>query len=371
MNRGRTFLRKMLFGINILAAACLIAAYGAGFVSPETAWIFAFFGLAYPLLLIINLMFVVFWLLFWKKQLFLSLACILLGWNNLQSLYPFRFTGPKPVAGQPIKVLTFNVHSLYGNKQEINVRGTRSKVTEFLTSRQADIICIQEFFAIGEDFTKTLSKFTESIRLDYYNFKNYQEFSNKQKINAIATFSRYPIVNTGHFKLPDHSLFAIFSDIIVNSDTVRIYNVHLESIRFGEEDYSFYSHLTEPAKETTPISVGSKRMFWKLRKAFMLRAVEVSALKKHIAACRYPVILAGDFNDTPSSYSYHQLTSGLDDSFKKAGNRLFEGTYAGRLPSFRIDYILFSERFAATDYRKFNLDLSDHYPVSATLLLKP
>jgi len=371
MMKGRSFLRNLLVTVNALVAAAILLSYCAGVVNPARFWIFSFFGLAYPYLLIINIVFVLFWLILWKKYLFISLLCILAGWNSLRALYPFRFKDPHSTAGPVIRIVSYNVHSLYGKQREGHFSETKSKVTDFLASRNSDIICIQEFYSIGEDFTQTLDKFTKSIRLEYFYFKNYQEFVNKRKINAIATFSRYPIVGTGNFKLRDHSHFAIFTDIVVNRDTIRIYNLHLESIRFGDEDYSFYSHLTEPDMEKTSISTGSKRMLWKLRKAFILRSSEVNTLKKHIASCRYPVIIAGDFNDTPSSYSYHQLTDGMYDSFKAAGSGFFESTYAGKLPSFRIDYILYSGKFEAVEYRKFNIGLSDHYPITSTLLIHP
>ena len=371
MSGSRTFLRKLIVILNMLASAGLLLSYGAGYISPDRFWILAFFGLSYPIWLIINIFFVFFWLFLWKKMIFLSLICILAGWNSLMTIYPYRFASQKPIVGIPIKTVSFNVHSLYGNQRGEHVPGTKSKVTEFLAGQKADIICIQEFFAYGEDYSQTLVKFSQSIALPYYYFKNYQEFYNKQKINAIATFTRYPVVNTGHFKLQDHSLYGIFTDVIVNHDTIRVYNVHFESIRFGDDDYSFYSHLTDPDKEKTPIKVGSKRMMWKLRKAFILRSTEVNNLVKHIESCRYPVILAGDFNDTPSSYSYHQITSLLEDSFKEAGSGLFGSTYAGKFPSFRIDYILHSGKFIARDYQKFDIDLSDHYPVASTLVFHP
>jgi len=371
MSRGRSFIRKFLFILNIFAAAGLLLSYCAGFISPDRYWIFAFFGLSYLIFLFINILFVILWLLLWKKYIFLSILSILLGWNNLRSIYPFRIVDPKPTPGITMKIVSFNVHSLYGKQRKGSISETKSKVTDFLSAQNADIICIQEFYAIGEDYSKTLEKFTRSIELQYYYFKNYQDFLNKRKINAIATFSRYPIVNTGYFKLRDHSLYAIFSDIVVNRDTIRIYNLHLESIRFGDDDYSFYSHLTDPDKELTPIKEGSKRMLWKLRKAFILRSTEVNNLKRHVESCRYPVILAGDFNDTPASYSYRQLTNHLEDSFKKAGTGFVESTYSGKLPSFRIDFILYSDKFKALAYQKYDVELSDHFPVSSTLVFHP
>ncbi|MEI7499404.1 MAG: endonuclease/exonuclease/phosphatase family protein [Bacteroidota bacterium] len=364
---NRSFFLKFLLFINLMAVIGLLASYCAGYISPEKFWFFAFFGLAYPVLLIINLVFVTLWLIMWKRFIFLSLISILVGWNSLLSIYPFHFSKQTAPTGLKIKVVSFNVHSLYGSQRAESIPETRSKVTEFLAKQKGDIICIQEFFAIGEDFSKTLTKFTKSIQLDYYSFKNYKDFWNKRKINAIATFSRYPILNSGHFKLQDGSLFALFSDILIKKDTIRVYNLHLESVRFGNDDYSFYSRLTDPDTEGTPLREGSKRMIWKLRKSFILRSKQVHNLATHIAACPYPVILAGDFNDTPTSYTYHQLTIGLFDSFKEAGNELFEGTYAGKLPSFRIDYILHTREFQALTYKKIDVELSDHYPITATM----
>lgn len=372
MMKGRSILKNILYFLNICAVAGLLASYLSGYISPEKLWIFAFFGLAYPIFLIFNLFFVVFWLITWNRFIFVSLLSILLGFNSLLAIYPVRFSQPAVLPYAKIKIVSFNVHSLYGKQRADNRQETKSKVTDFLAAQNADIICVQEFYAIGEDFSQTLSKFANSIHLDYYSFKNYQEFSNKRKINAIATFSRFPIVNSGCLKLPGRSHYAVFSDIVMNRDTIRVYNLHLESIRFGNEDYTFYSHLTEPdIEEDTPIKEGSKRMLWKLRKAFILRSKQVAILSKHIAACPFPIILSGDFNDTPSSFTYHQLTMRLTDSFIESGHGLFMSTYAGKFPSFRIDYILHSDKFKAISYKNFDVNLSDHYPITATLVKIP
>jgi endonuclease/exonuclease/phosphatase family metal-dependent hydrolase len=370
--KGRSILKTVIYFLNICAVGGLLSSYLSEYISPDKFWILAFFGLAYPILLIINILFVLFWLISWNRFIFVSLITILLGYNSLLAIYPIRFSRQLPSPQAKIKIISFNVHSLYGNQRADSKQEIKSKVTEFLAGQSADIICVQEFYAIGEDFSQTLSKFARSIHLDYYSFKNYQEFNNKRKINAIATFSRYPIVNFGCFNLPGRSHYAIFSDIVINRDTIRVYNLHLESIRFGNDDYSFYSHLTEPdQEEVTPIQEGSKRMLWKLRKAFIIRSKQVRTLSEHLASCPYPVILSGDFNDTPSSYTYHQLTKRLTDSFIESGNGLFSSTYAGKLPSFRIDYILHSDKFKSISYVTFSIDLSDHYPIATTLVNVP
>jgi endonuclease/exonuclease/phosphatase family metal-dependent hydrolase len=207
--------------------------------------------------------------------------------------------------------------------------------------------------------------------MKYFYFGNYRKFWDKKKIDAVIIFSRFPVVDSGFFKFPDKSLFGIFTDIAIGKDTLRIYNLHLESIRFGNDDYSFYSHLADPTEETTPLKEGTKKMFSKLRKAFIARAKEVDTLSLHINTCRYPIIMAGDFNDTPSSYAYHKLTDKLKDAYISSGKEFFGSTYAGRFPAFRIDYILYSGSFKTFEYRKFDIDLSDHYPITTTLSFNP
>ena len=108
-------------------------------------------------------------------------------------------------------------------------------------------------------------------------------------------------------------------------------------------------------------------IYSKLKKAFIIRANQVDVLKDYITRSPYPVIVCGDFNDTPGSYTYHQMTIGLHDSFCRAGSGFLGSTYAGNFPSFRIDYILYDDAFTANSYSRSDFDLSDHYPVQVFL----
>jgi endonuclease/exonuclease/phosphatase family metal-dependent hydrolase len=296
---------------------------------------------------------------------------ILLGIGNIRTIIPLRFGSQKSHARQTLRVITFNVHSLYGNQPNNEIPEARSQVTDFLASENPDILCVQEFYAIGEEYLKTLHKFSRSLGLEYYFFKNYREFWQKTKINAIATFSRYPMVNQGFFRLEDKSTFGIFTDLAIRGDTIRVYNLHLESIHLGNDDYSFYSQLTDPGADEKNLAKGSRRMLWKLKRAFILRAMESEMLNSHMKYCPYPILICGDFNDTPSSFAYHTLSKGRNDAFVKAGNDWIGSTYAGRFPAFRIDYMLYDDFFTATSYQKKEVDLSDHYPVISEFTFKP
>jgi endonuclease/exonuclease/phosphatase family metal-dependent hydrolase len=369
MKKNRSLFQIIMLGLNLIAVVVLLFSYAAGLVSPSGYWVFALFGLAYPIILLVNLAFVFLWLILWKRYVFLSVVTILLGWSDLHSIVPVHLGSRDALPGIHFRMISFNIHSLYGNQKIQSIPETRSQVTAFLSSQQADVVCLQEFFAVGENFSKTVDRFSQSIDLKYNYFKNYKNFDNKTKINAIATFSRYPVTDTGSFHFPGKSVFAIYTDLAMDEDTIRVYNLHLESIRLSNDDYTFYSQITEPDKEKTPIREGSKKMIWKLRKAWQERARQVQTLKNHMSLCRRPMIICGDFNDTPSSYTYHQLLEDKSDAFREAGTGIFGSTYAGRFPSFRIDYLLFSGDFSVQSYQKTEVDLSDHYPVMAEFTL--
>jgi len=370
--KGHKILRRLMLTLNILAVIALLTAYAACYISPARYWFLAFFGLAYPYLLMLNLFFVLVWLLFWKRFIWISILAILMGFTQFFSIIQYRKPASQNVLAGSMKIISYNVHSLYEihNSKSKSKGRMLSKVTDFLIQQNPDILCIQEFFLRSEDSLKVLQKFTGGLHTNYYFLKNYLEIKDKRKIFAIATFSRYPITGMGHLQINSRNIFAIYTDLAMGRDTVRVYNIHLESIRFGKNDYSFYAQLTDQAKEPDDnfdLSEGFFKIFSKLKKAFVIRANQVDALKENIKRSPYPVIICGDFNDTPASYTYHQMTSGFHDSFCKAGTGFLGSTYAGNFPSFRIDYILYDDFFTAFNYSKHSIDLSDHYPVQVFL----
>ncbi len=366
-SKKRSFFKFLMLGINLIFVACLVMSYLAAWISPAKYWLFAFFGITYPFFLLANIFFLVFWLLLWKKYIFFSLFAILLGYQYIRAALPLNFSKKTETPANTIKILSFNVHSLYGKTNRNYNPKTPSKVMELIAGEKPDILCIQEFYVVGQDYSKVIESFSNRIGLDQYFLGNYLSYTEKKRINAMAIFSKFPIVRTGTIRFRDKSLMAVYTDQLINSDTVRIYNLHLESFRFGNEDYSFYSHLTEPSNEKVRLTEGSSKIFGKLKKAFIQRAEQVGILQLEIKKCPYPLMICGDFNDTPFSYTYNTLSKGMNDSYIKAGKGIFGNTYAGSFPSFRIDYILFDENFEAFNYRKINTDLSDHNPISVYL----
>jgi endonuclease/exonuclease/phosphatase family metal-dependent hydrolase len=158
----------------------------------------------------------------------------------------------------------------------------------------------------------------------------------------------------------------LYVDVKKGKKTFRLYSVHLQSIRFEAEDYRYLSGLSHQGK--TDIN-STKRLGSKLKMAFIKRSKQVYKIKADAAACPYPYIISGDFNDTPTSFAVNQMSKGLKNAFCEKGSG-FGRTYNGDFPNYQIDYIMASPQFDVLDYHITEKKLSDHYPVCSDLVLK-
>ncbi|MFH2096038.1 MAG: endonuclease/exonuclease/phosphatase family protein, partial [Bacteroidota bacterium] len=224
--------------------------------------------------------------------------------------------------------------------------------------------CFQEFYKEKTNRFNTLDTLLEFQKAIYYH-EEYTYINRQTYFFGIITFSRWPIINKGVFHFPGSDNICIFSDMVIHGDTLRIYNCHLESIRFDHKDYAFLDSIELKLDEKR--IEGARSIFKRLKYAYIKRAAQADTLAGHIRNCPFPVILCGDFNDTPISYSYHMISRDLEDSFKEAGSGLGV-TYAGKFPSFRIDYVLHSKEFEAISMDIISKNYSDHYPVTVELI---
>jgi endonuclease/exonuclease/phosphatase family metal-dependent hydrolase len=186
--------------------------------------------------------------------------------------------------------------------------------------------------------------------------------SGKDRYYGIATFSKYPIIRKGEIIHKGSSSLSIFSDVVIEGDTFRIYNNHLQSFRLKRMERSFFEEFTDTDDKETLNEV--KNLWSRLKKGFVNRAYQAQTLKERIKNSPYPVIVAGDFNDTPVSYSYRKIRKGLYDSFVNSGYGA-GFTYKGNYPPNRIDYILYDNNLINKSFEILKVKYSDHYPIMA------
>ncbi len=368
MSRGRkrtslSWSTKILLGINLLAIIALLLSYLAPYVNPQSVALPSLPGLFYPILFVINTLFLLWWILRLKWLFLIPLLALLLGWNMFFKHFAFGSENSSAAGQADFKVVSYNVRIFNVHNWRVgDETETRDSIISALSDIDADIVCLQEFFHGEQNYFSTVQSIIESLSTPEVH-TDYTLSSGKSKHYGLATFSKYPIINKGVIHFGEaKSNSGIFTDVLLNNDTIRIFNIHLESIKFSNSDHQFVSDFMEPAVNSNTSS--GKVIFSKLRNAFVKRASQAETVHSNIEASPYPVVLCGDFNDTPSSFAYHTVKGNLSDAFLESGSG-FGSTYADGIPFLRIDYILHSNHLKSFNFQRYQVNFSDHYPISA------
>lgn len=365
-----SFLTGLFILLNGLAVLLLIISYFSVYINPKSFSIIAFFGLGYPIVLAINLLFIVFWFFVRVRYIFISILFILLGWNHLGRLVQFNLSNEITANASQIKILSFNIQNFVkentSTTKYIQDFENQREITNFIAEQEADIICLLEVLYDKENFEQFPDQLGEKFNCQQSYYRNYYP-SKKNKIDALAIFTHYPIINKGYFEYLDKTI-GIFCDILMENDTVRLYNLHLASIHFKREEYDFISDITKQQNQEE-FKANTLNVISKMNTAFIKRGYQTNILTAHISKSPYPVIICGDFNDTPSSYAYRKISANLKDAFVESGKG-FGITYAGKnFPAFRIDFIFHDTRFKSGDFQRHKIPYSDHYPISCSLMI--
>ena len=296
------------------------------------------------------------WALFKPKFLFFSLVVVLAGWGFVNRYV--QFVG-KNTEKEGIKVVSYNVQNFPG-KKEAEQKASANKILEFLDEKNADIICIQEI----KLRRKNIFNIADAVKR-LKSIKHYHYASNGETF-GLATFTSYPILKMGEIRYQKSPNMAIFTDVLIGSDTVRIFNVHLQSYQIDPRKYDI---IDSPGIDEKKDIREIREIGGKLKRAFQTRAGQVREIREIIDKTKYPVVICGDFNDTPVSYTYQTLRGDFNDAFVSSGKG-FGQTYIGKLPSYRIDNIFYSDSFESYNFKADNFRASDHLPVSTLLLRK-
>lgn len=341
-------LRQVLAGVNSFFTLLLLISYLAYYVPPSPGWLFGILGLTYPVLLIVNFLFLVLWIILKSKYLIIPLFGILIGWNHIGRHVGIGSANPEQPP-QGLKIISYNIQT---NKYTPQREQSLHQVADYLKKEQPRIICLQECFLSKQqlsDFSKMLG-----FRLQQSPFPS--------KVHGLYTFTDLTVTKTGTLSSKG-AKFAVYHQVIYKGDTLRIYNTQLASIKLHQEKELFDQKSDWKSKESQKQITS---MFQKFNKAYNQRTNEVMVLKKHIADCNYAVILCGDFNDTPMSYTYQNLNQHLIDPFPQFGKG-YGNTHNENLPPIRIDYILHDKTYQIKWYKIDKPSFSDHFPVNAVL----
>jgi endonuclease/exonuclease/phosphatase family metal-dependent hydrolase len=357
--------------LSIVVICCLLLAYLAPYVHPDTIKILPFFGLTYPIFICLALVFLIYWALAKSRWFFYVLITIICGGNLHFRTLSVRFSDPKPKTETDFwHIMSYNVRLFDVYNVSIKARNkSRDSIVRYIQRVDPDVVCFQEFF--HQDKPSAFSTKDTLIKLmgyQYYHERYSHRIRNRQNF-GICMLSKYPIIAKGdvmfeNFKTTDN--YCIFADIVKGQDTIRFYDIHLQSIKLQQQDYELFGEKNAQAgSKTSTIHL----LIDKLRIAYPARAEQAKRVVEHLKTSPYPVVVCGDFNDTPMSYVYNQFNSNLVDSYRETSTGIGV-TYAGRVPAGRIDYIFHSGDLGAYGFEIQKVAFSDHRAIDCKIYKK-
>lgn len=330
---------KLLFFINSVFALCLLLSFWVPYIPPLEFPFLALLSLVVSPLFIINVLFFLFWLVRLKRQLLLSLIVLIICAVQFNSFYRFDFGEAPALKENQLKVMNYNVR-LFNKYKWINSEAIPKQIIQLIADTSPDVISFQEYSG------------NKNVNLKAYPHSYIYLVKQKPQFGQ-AIFSKFPIINKGSLGFKNTSNNAIFVDIKKGNDTIRIYNVHLESIQLHESDVDFDQEA-------------SKRLVRRMAKSFQKQQVQAESIAKHSKETNYKTIVMADLNNTAFSYVYRKIKGNKKDAFAEMGKGLGSTFVFKKIP-LRIDVILADSSFIINEFETHTEKLSDHSPVSAIL----
>ena len=363
--------RRRLYGYalcNVVLTALTLLAYHSASVSPARFWPAAFMGLALPGLWLLNGAAALGWLWLRPVLALWPVGLLLLGSPFVGATFAVTAPAEAPAGAATFKVLSYNVSTFIWGKQyrkDIGIEQAAPMI-DWLTHADADVLCLQEFYNNDTSLThNTIERLTRA-GWPYYFMTPVRNFYPGGGFHSVAVFSRHPLARGGDVVVGRQSELnrGQFVDVCLGADTVRVYNLHLESMTIRADG------LFAPA---------SPRTWWgrwrtalgKIKRGTRVRGAQVDQLVAHVAGSPYPVVVSGDLNDLPYSYTYHTLRLHLHSTFERAG-RGFGFTYNGRLFFLQLDHQFYSPALRALRFRTHRqVPYSEHFPIEGIYALPP
>jgi endonuclease/exonuclease/phosphatase family metal-dependent hydrolase len=363
----KSVFRNLLLLLNIAAAVLLILASYSGYFNPEKYWYLGMLNLAVVYLTIFNLLFILIWLLIRKLFALISILAVFSCLSPLGNVFKWpranEFRTEKE--GNSLRVMSWNVElfGLYNYKSNPDFR---NEAMSIIKKYDPDIACLQEMVC-SDSFSNAINYLPAiSKKLDFpywdYSYKKRFDFDKKHHFGTII-YSKHPIIRKKTVEGNPRNYNSIFqyADILFRGDTIRVFNVHLQTIRLSE-DNKYY--LENPTFDDPGDLENSKTVVKKLKGAFDKHREQADRIRTEIESSPYPVIVCGDFNDVPNSYAYNKIGKGLKDVFAEKGSGVSR-TFSGISPTLRIDYIFTDQRFHTLQYARDTKKVSDHFPIVA------
>lgn len=355
----RGFFGRLLVGLlTILAWIGVIAmalSVLSGYISPSRFVWASFFGLAFWEILAFNIIVFLLLLLLWSRRTWVAILALAIAVPGILRSY----SNGKAKEGGTLRVMSYNVQmfkDLYDDKKA--PADVALGVINVVREQHPDVLCVQEFahFTPKGGRKESIRQFGELVEMPYIYYHT------KAYFGGNVIFSRYPITavkDTTHFG-EENDYGAVAEVDAGKKGKFLVVCTHLASFRLTKEEVTV---ISEPGNNKERVQQYGKSIVSKLKDAYRNRSEQVNQLLADLPHDGRVLLLCGDFNDTPLSYTYHQIEkAGFIDSFVETGHGIGH-TYAGKLPLLRIDYIWGNEWIQPMRFKRLRFKGSDHYPI--------
>ncbi len=317
-----------------------------------------FAGLLYPVFFVLSIIAIFSWMAARRREWRVLLLAIVLSFRGIVPYFAAGgIRGDVPATDKSFTVMTFNSSSMGLLNYKTDTPVVR-QIEEVLKEASPDILCIQEFYTnTGKERDRHLPSIAEKGKYPYHYFAPHYNNWTTWYYGTIV-FSRFPILDTA--RIPFHGGYNRNEDLVrlrllVHSDTMTLLVAHFASYQFKNNQYNLARAILPYAGRRA-----TKRLI----------AEQANILQQETTKTDDPVIVTGDFNDVPLSYTYHTVRGNkLQDAWLERGFGLGR-TFSAIAPTLRIDFILPDNRIlveAADIYRKKKLQ---HFPLMARLSLR-
>lgn len=358
MAKQKKWFRKVVkfcfISLNVLAVVLLTLAVFIPNIRNEQFWPIGFIGLAFPYIVLMLFLSIVFWLIVKPRLALISVMALLVGYKQISVFFGFSLAGYKIEAkdSTTLRIVTWNVQSFNGlTKNKNTKRLIREDILDLIKHYQPDIICLQEFNhsknagppADNLDFFK--KEFPYIFFPVDYAYGNYQ--------TGTIILSKLPIVGTGKLRYANEE-HLLYASVTRGIDTIRVYTTHLQSFNFKPTDYQNIEHIKQQESLR-----GSRSLIRKLRTGNIFRNKQADLVSAELEKFNGHSIICGDFNDVPNSYTYFTIKHNRQDAFLQKDFGLGR-SFVAIAPTLRIDYILPSQSLEVIQFDSADEGLSDH-----------
>lgn len=371
----------MMFIANLVVSILFLACSFASQMHPRDWWFTGFLGLFYPVLFVVLILFLLFWILLKSKKALLPLLVLVAGFSNFRLHVALQlgnsFDASKKAAGS-IRFMDWNIrHFIPFDESDFKPdrEAHESKIFEEIKKNNPDVICFQEFISMPAAGEKDPMQLLKAMGYRYHRFAGEDLFGTRQ-YSGIAIFSRLPIVGGDVLPYPPsedgNAESTVYVDVVSGNDTFRVYSVHLQSFGFGNREYRA---LDDVRSEGSSV-MESKHVIRKMRNTFYWHGMQADFIARELEKSPYPALIMGDLNDVPGSYAYTVVRGKRKDAFLEKGSGI-GSTFTSSssfvlqmIPTLRIDNIFLPQEMEVEQFAIDGERLSDHSYLVADIRLK-